>query len=104
VEHTSPTVATVASRDPNDLPVMRGLAAASCGLGFFSLCVFWWTPFSGCLAVVGLVLGSFCLIRGVRGGLHGENYALAGSALCVVSLSIALALNQALRYMMWDQW
>jgi hypothetical protein len=96
---------TAASRygnDPNASYVLRGLAGASCGMGFFSLIVFWWTPFGGFLATVGLALGLFCLFRGVRGGLRGERYALAGTALCATSLLIALSLNQALRYMMWD--
>jgi hypothetical protein len=99
---TSPPTTT--ARGPNDSVILRGLAGASCGLGFFSSIVFWWTPFAGCLAIVGLLLGVFCLFRGVRGGLRGENYALAGTAMCAVSLSVALTLNQALRYMIWDQW
>jgi len=105
VEHPpSETTATAPSRNPNDSIVLRGFAGASIGMGFFSTIVFWWTPFSGFLATVGLLLGTFCLVRGVKGGLRGENYALAGTALCAVSLSIALTLNQALRYMIWDQW
>ena len=105
VEHpSSESVSAVQTRNPNDSWVLRGLAGASCGLGFFSTIVFWWTPFAGMLATVGLALGIFCLVRGVRGGLRGEHYALAGTALCAVSLSVALTLNQALRYLMWDQW
>jgi hypothetical protein len=105
VEHqpTSPPAIT-SPRGPNDSIILRGLAGASFGMGFFSSIVFWWTPFAGCLAAVGLILGLFCLFRGVKGGLRGENYALAGTAMCAVSLSVALTLNQALRYMMWDQW
>jgi hypothetical protein len=105
VEHqsTSPP-AVITPRGPNDSVILRGLAGASCGMGFFSSVVFWWTPFAGCLATVGLCLGLFCLARGIKGGLRGENYALAGTAMCAFSLSVALTLNQALRYMMWDQW
>ena len=105
MEHqpTSPP-ALVVARSPNDSVILRGLAGASCGLGFFSTIVFWWTPFAGCLAAVGLVLGLFCVFRGVRGGLRGENYALAGTAMCAFSLSVALTLNQALRYLIWEQW
>ena len=105
MEHppTSPPAAT-AARGANDSVVLRGFAGASCGLGFFSTIVFWWTPFAGMLATVGLLLGLFCLVRGVRGGLRGENYALAGTAMCALSLSVALTLNQALRYMIWEQW
>jgi hypothetical protein len=105
VDHEPSSPATVTTtRDPNDSFILRGLAGASCGMGFFSSIVFWWTPFAGCLAAVGLALGIFCLARGVKGGLRGENYAAAGTALCAFSLSIALTLNQALRYMIWEQW
>lgn len=101
--HTEPATVT-AGRTANDSVVLRGLAGASVGLGFFSLCVFWWTPFAGSLATVGLTLGLICLIIGVKGGLRGENYAGVGVALCAISLSVALTLNQFLRYLMWDQW
>jgi hypothetical protein len=86
-----------------DSAVARGIASAPIGLGYFSMIVFWWVPFSGILATVGLVLGLFSLARGVR-GVRGENFALAGTALCVISLSISLTLNQGLRYMQWDNW
>jgi hypothetical protein len=78
------------------------MAAASVGMGFFSVCVFWWTPFSGILATVGFLLGLISVVRGVKGGLRGENYAMVGTLLCGASLSIALTLNQFLRYMQWD--
>lgn len=87
----------------HESPIARGLAGASIGMGFFSMVVFWWVPFSGILATVGLSLGVFSLARGVRGGLRGENYALAGTAICATSLAIGLTLNQALRYLIWDQ-
>ena len=102
-KRTSPPAITT-PRGPNYSIILRGLAAASFGMGFFSTIIFWWTPFAGCLATVGLLLGLFSLLRGVKGGLRGENYALAGTAMCAVSLSIALTLNQSLRYLMWDQW
>jgi hypothetical protein len=78
------------------------MAAASVGLGFFSACVFWWTPFSGTLSAVGLVLGVISLLRGVKGGLRGENYAMVGTLLCATVFGIAITLNQALRYLQWD--
>src|SRR5262245_51297791 len=89
--------------NPTGSPVARGIASAPIGLGYFSLVVFWWVPFSGILSTVGLVLGVFSLARGVRGP-RGENFALAGTALCAVSITISLTLNQFLRYLMWDQW
>jgi hypothetical protein len=97
-----PTPAPTQS-DPTGSPVARGIASAPIGLGYFSMVVFWWTPFAGILATVGLVLGLISLARGVRGP-RGENFALAGTALCAVSLTISLTLNQFLRYMQWDQW
>src|SRR5437868_2982997 len=36
---------------------VRGIAVASVALGFFSMIVFWWKPFGGMLAAVGLILG-----------------------------------------------
>lgn len=83
--------------------VARGLATAPIGLGYFSAVVFWWTPFAGLLATVGLILGLISLVRGTRGP-RGENFALVGVALCAASLSVTLTLNQFLRYLMWDQW
>jgi hypothetical protein len=71
-------------------------------MGFFAACVFWWTPFSGILATVGLTLGLISLARGVKGGLRGENYAMVGTLLCATVLGITLTLNQALRYVQWD--
>ena len=84
-----------------DSPIARGMAGASIGLGFFSTIIFFWTPFASFLSSVGLVLGLISMIRGVR-GYRGENFALAGTALCAASLSITVTLNQVLRYIQWD--
>jgi len=84
-----------------DSPIARGLGSASIGLGFFSTVIFFWTPFSSFLSSVGLVLGLIALCRGTR-GYYGENFALAGTALCATSLSITITLNQVLRYLQWD--
>jgi hypothetical protein len=78
------------------------MAAASVGLGFFSAVVFFWTPFSSLLSSVGFILGLISLLRGVKGGLRGENYAMVGTLLCAASLSITVTLNQGLRYLQWD--
>ncbi len=78
------------------------MAAASVGMGFFSMVVFFWTPFSSMLSSVGFLLGLISVLRGVKGGLRGENYAMVGTILCATSLSITLSLNQSLRYMQWD--
>jgi hypothetical protein len=104
VEHPAPPSTTPAtgSRSPNDSYIARGIAGASVGLGFFAACVFWWTPFSGMLSAVGLVLGIISLARGVKGGLRGENYAAVGTLLCATVFGIAITLNQALRYLQWE--
>ncbi len=104
MQHTPPTSlpAATASGSPNDSYLARGLAAASVGLGFFSGVVFWWIPFSGMLAAVGFVLAVISLLRGVKGGLRGENYAAVGFFLCGAVFTIAIVLNQGLRYMQWD--
>lgn len=100
--HERLNASTAGQVSPNASPVARGLAGASVGLGFFSACVFWWTPFSSLLAAVGFILGLISVACGVRGGLRGENYAMVGTLLCATSLSITLTLNQALRYMQWE--
>lgn len=97
----SPTGAT--RPHPNESPSQRGTAVASVGLGYFSLCVFWWFPFSAVLASVGLTLGVRNLLRGVRGSRRGEdNLALVGTALCAISVGVAVTLNVALRMLQWD--
>lgn len=103
MEHpTATTAPATGTRSPNDSHVARGLAGVSVGMGFFSACVFWLTPFSSILAAVGLVLGLISLARGVKGGLRGENYAMVGTLLCATSLAITVTLNQGLRYTQWD--
>ena len=100
---TTPPSTTGATRpNINESPVQRGIAIASISLGYFSLCVFWWFPFSTILASVGLVAGVRSLLRGVRGGLHGENLAAVGTTLCTISLGVTVTLNLVLRYMQWD--
>lgn len=104
MDHPAPTSTAPApgTRSPNDSHVARGMAAASVGLGFFSAVVFFWTPFSSMLSSVGLVLGLISVLRGVKGGLRGENYAMVGTILCATSLGLTLTLVQGLRYMQWD--
>ncbi|HEV3385390.1 MAG TPA: hypothetical protein VG097_11295 [Gemmata sp.] len=97
--HTPAPITTGTTR--TDSPIARGIAGASIGLGFFSMIVFFWTPFSSFLSTVGLILGLLSLARGVR-GYRGENFALAGTALCATSLSITVTLTQVLRYLQWD--
>ena len=80
----------------------NGLPVASVGMGFFSLIVFFWHPFSTVLASVGLLLGVISLAAGIRGGLRNENLALIGTLICGTSLGIVLTLNQFLRYVQWD--
>ena len=99
---TSPAPAT-GKPSPNDCVVSRGMAAASVGMGFFSAVVFFWTPFSSILSAVGLLLGLICVLRGVKGGLRGENYAMVGTLLCAASLGLTVTLTQGLRYVQWDK-
>lgn len=104
MDHPAPTSTAPANgtRSPNDSHVARGMAAASVGMGFFSAVVFFWTPFSSMLSGVGLALGLISVLRGVKGGLRGENYAMVGTLLCATSLSLTVTLSQGLRYMQWD--
>lgn len=101
LEHAHTPTPVPAGTGRTDSPIARGIAGASIGMGFFSMIVFFWTPFSSFLSSVGLTLGLISLIRGVR-GYRGENFALAGTALCAVSLSITVTLVQGLRYLQWD--
>jgi hypothetical protein len=79
----------------------RGIAVASVALGYFSLIVFFWKPFGMLLAAIGLLLGLVSLAIGNRGGLRGENLALAGVGICAFSLSVIVAINFGLGYVMW---
>jgi hypothetical protein len=80
---------------------VRGIAAASVALGYFSLIVFFWKPFGMLLGAVGLTLGLVSVAIGNRGGLRGENVALAGVGICAVSLSITTALYWGVGFMTW---
>ena len=97
--HPVPTTTGPATRV--DSHIARGIAGASIGLGFFSIVVFFWTPFSSFLSAVGLTLGVISLLRGVR-GYRGENFGLVGTGLCALSLSITVTLTQVLRYLQWE--
>jgi hypothetical protein len=101
LEHPTPHAAHAATGTPIVAAIPGGMAGASIGIGYFSLVVFWWYPFSPIIAAVGLVLGLVGLARGVRGP-RGENFAFGGTALCATSLAITLTLNYALRYAQWD--
>lgn len=99
--HTAPPSDT----PPLDVPRAykhRGIAVASISLGYFSMIVFFWHPFSTVLASVGFLLALFSIIRGVKGGLRGENLALIGLGICTFSLTVVLTLNQGLRFIMWE--
>jgi len=102
LEHTTPHAApTETATRPIVAPIGGGLSGASIGLGFFSMIVFFWFPFSPIISTVGLTLGLISLYRGARGP-RGENFALGGVALCSLSLSLTITLNFVLRYLQWD--
>lgn len=82
-------------------PAVRGIAAASVALGYFSLIVFFWKPFGMLLGAVGLTLGLVSLAIGNRGGLRGENVALAGVGICAFSVSITGALYFGVGFLTW---
>jgi hypothetical protein len=77
----------------SSMPIARGAAVASVGLGFFAMVVFWWYPFGLILSSVGFLIGLFCVIRNVR-GLHGENTALIGMTLCAIDVATIITLTQ----------
>jgi hypothetical protein len=77
----------------SSMPIARGAAVASVGLGFFSMIVFWWYPFGLILSSVGFLIALFCVVRNVR-GLHGENMALIGLTLCAIAVGTIITLTQ----------
>jgi hypothetical protein len=98
MDHAPPPPDTV--RPAYNAPT-RGIAVASVALGFFSMIVFWWKPFGGFLACTGMVLGLVSLLIGNKGGLRGENLALAGVGICAFSLTVIGALYFGLGAVMW---
>ena len=80
--------------------------AASVGMGFFKrVRKKRWTAFSAHRrdrTLSDSCLGLISVLRGVKGGLRGENYAMVGTLLCATSLGIGLTLNQFLRYLQWE--
>jgi hypothetical protein len=69
----------------------RGIAAASCCFGVWTMLTFWWYPYGPMLSFVGLILGSVALVKNWRGGIDGDNLALYGVVLNSVNLGTALA-------------
>ena len=96
-----PTPPPPATSQPVYAAPTRGFAVASVSLGFFSMIVFWWKPFGSLLAGVGFILGVVSLVFGNRGGLRGENLALAGTVMCAFVLSVCVAINAALGLLLW---
>ena len=103
--HHDHSAAAASDVPPLDVPgayKKRGMAIASISLGYFSMIVFFWHPFSTVLASVGFLLAVLSLLRGVKGGLRGEKLTLVGLGICAFSLSVVLTLNQGLRFIMWE--
>jgi hypothetical protein len=96
-----PVPTPVSAGAPGYTATVRGIAVASVALGFFSMIVFWWKPFGGMLASVGFILGLISLAIGNKGGLRGENYALAGTLMCAFNLSIITGIYFALNFVQW---
>ncbi|HEY2909497.1 MAG TPA: hypothetical protein VGI99_04590 [Gemmataceae bacterium] len=100
MEHAPPPLTPPGVAPAYSAPV-RGIAIASVALGFFAGIVFWWKPFGGMLASVGFVLGVVSLLMRNKGGLRGENLALAGTLLCAFDLSVIIAIYFALNFVQW---
>jgi hypothetical protein len=100
MEH-APVPSSSSTTGPAYTAPIRGIAIASVALGFFGMIVFWWKPFGGMLASVGFILGVTSLIIGNKGGLRGENLALAGTLLCAFDLCVVSAVYFALNFVQW---
>jgi hypothetical protein len=80
----------------------RGLATWSFAVGVWSCLVFWWYPYSIFVASFGLVLGLLSLVRGWYGGLDRENLALAGVAMCSVTIGTTLTFYRGMQLFFGD--
>jgi hypothetical protein len=100
MEH--PTPATESPTRTYPAPT-RGFAVASVALGYFSMIVFFWKPFSLVLSSVGFVLGVTSWAIGNRGGLRGEpNTAVIGTLVCGFSAGLTATLYKFLGVVQWD--
>ncbi len=98
-EHSGTASATLANAFTFDCPraskhklPVRALGVSSMALGFFSLVVFWWFPFSLILASVGLTFGIIAYLLGVKVGDY-DNLAVIGPLLCSLSVGVGLTLR-----------
>lgn len=81
---------------------MRGLPVASCGLGFFSMVVFWWFPFGMMLATGSIILGAISLLLGIKGSTLGQNLALIGLSFGMTGLGTGVILYRGLHLLLVD--
>ena len=89
-EPDAPSSPAASSTDFRTAAPYRGIAAASVGLGFFGMLVFWWFPFGLMLGIVGFTLSTTSMLFGIRGGLRGENLALIGAIFSAIAIGGAV--------------
>jgi hypothetical protein len=95
---TTETPAPAAPETSVYQPVRRGIAAASLCIGFWSLLVFWWYPYSIFIATVGLVLGLAARVSGWRVEAHGANLAFLGVVLNLLTIGTALTAYRVMQF------
>lgn len=76
----------------------RGVAAASFCIGMWSSLVFWWYPYSLFIAAVGLVLGIYAKVTGVRIESHGADLPVIGIALNLITIGSAILVYRAMQF------
>jgi hypothetical protein len=81
-----PAAAPIPTSDLGNATTRRGIAMAAFCLGFWSLAVFWWYPYSLFIAGFALVMGTLALVMGWKGGKDGEPFALYGIGFSLVTL------------------
>lgn len=90
---------TIAAPETSYLhPVRRGIITASVGIGFWSMLVFWWYPYSVFIATVGLVLGLIARVSGWRAESYGANLASVGVVLNLITLGTAAAAYRVMQF------
>jgi hypothetical protein len=93
-----PAVAPAPMNDLSNATTRRGIAMASFCLGFWSLAVFWWYPYSLFIATFALIMGVVGTVLGWKGGKDGEPFALYGIGFSLVTLGTVATFYRGVQF------